>query len=94
LENLAQRLQKSYPVRVEVLVADLSQHDSLRMVEKRIADESALEMLINNAGFGGYMPFVELDPDKVEDLINEGVGRRKCFHQHIFVLLKANWRTA
>jgi short-subunit dehydrogenase len=27
-------------------------------------------MLINNAGFGGYMPFVELDPDKAEELIN------------------------
>lgn len=70
LEELAGRLQESYPVSVEVLVADLSQHDAHRMVEKRIADDSALELLINNAGFGGYMPFVELDPGKAEELIH------------------------
>jgi short-subunit dehydrogenase len=27
-------------------------------------------MLINNAGFGGYKPFSELDPDQAEELIN------------------------
>ena len=48
----------------------MSKPDSLHTVEKRIAEDSALEMLVNNAGFGGYMPFVELDPDKAEELIN------------------------
>src|SRR4030095_7862022 len=70
LEELAQRLQGSHQVNVEVLVADLSKPDSLRTVEKQIAEDSALEMLVNNAGFGGYMPFVELDPDKAEECIN------------------------
>ena len=70
LEELAQRLQKSHQASVEVLVADLSQPDSLRAVEKRIANDPALSMLVNNAGFGGYMPFVELDPDTAEGLIN------------------------
>jgi short-subunit dehydrogenase len=27
-------------------------------------------MLVNNAGFGGYKPFIELDPDTAEELIN------------------------
>ena len=70
LEALAQRLQQEHQVNVEVLAADLSKPDSLRTVEKRIAEDSALEMLVNNAGFGGYKPFVELDPDKAEELIN------------------------
>ena len=70
LEELAQRLRESHQVNVEVLVADLSKPDSLRTVEKRIAEDSALELLVNNAGFGGYMPFVELDPDRAEELIN------------------------
>jgi len=70
LEELAKRLQESHKVNVEVLTADLSKRDSLLAVEKRIAEESALEMLVNNAGFGGYMAFVELDPDKAEELIN------------------------
>ena len=70
LEELAQRLRESHQVNVEVLVADLSRPDSLRTVEKRIAEDSALEMLVNNAGFGGYMPFVELGPERAEELIN------------------------
>ena len=70
LEELAKRLQDSDKVNVEVLVADLGKSDSLHAVEKRIAEDSELELLINNAGFGGYMPFVELDPDKAEELIN------------------------
>jgi short-subunit dehydrogenase len=70
LEGLAQRLKENHQVDVEVLVADLSKPDSLRTVEKRIAEDSALEMLVNNAGFGGYMPFTELDPDKAGELIN------------------------
>lgn len=70
LDALAERLKTEYKANVEVLIADLSKTDDLRRVEKRIAEESALEMLVNNAGFGGYMPFVELDPDKAEELIN------------------------
>src|SRR5262245_16409075 len=70
LEELAQQLQERYQVNVSAFVADLSKPDSLRIVEKRIAEDSALEILVNNAGFGGYMPFVELDPDKAEELIN------------------------
>lgn len=70
LEELAKRLQNSHPVSVEVLVADLSQHDSLRTVEKRIAADPVLDLLVNNAGFGGYMSFAELDPDRAEELIH------------------------
>jgi len=69
LEALAQRLQADQHVTVEVLAADLTQPDQLRAVEKRIAGDAALELLVNNAGFGGYMPFVALDPDRAEELI-------------------------
>lgn len=70
LEALAEQLQKSHPIKVEVIVADLSQPDALRAVEKRVMEDTALDLLVNNAGFGGYMPFVTLDPDKAEELIN------------------------
>ena len=70
LEVLAGQLQASHKADIEVLVADLSQRDALHEVEKRIAGDTSLEILVNNAGFGGYMPFVELDLDKAEELIN------------------------
>ena len=69
LDALARELMAIHRVNVEVLAADLSKPDDLRGVEKRIRDGAALEMLVNNAGFGGYMPFVELAPDKAEELI-------------------------
>jgi len=70
LETRAHQLQTSHQVNVEVFVADLSQPDDLHAIEKRILESSALELLVNNAGFGGYGAFVELDPDKAEELIN------------------------
>jgi short-subunit dehydrogenase len=69
LEDLAKRLHEKYNVSVEILAADLSLSGNLRAVEQRIADDKNLELLVNNAGFGAYMPFVELDPDRAEELI-------------------------
>ncbi len=69
LEALAQRLQHTQSVTVDVIEADLTQSSELQTVEKRIAEVPALTLLVNNAGFGGYMPFVSLEPDRAEELI-------------------------
>jgi short-subunit dehydrogenase len=69
LEELAQQLRESQGAIVEVVAADLSQSNDLRTVEKRVEEDSALELVVNNAGFGAYMPFVQLDADKAEELI-------------------------
>ncbi len=69
LEALASDLKGKYGAEVEVMAADLSAADQLSAVEQRVASDSALEMLVNNAGYGGYMPFVELDPDRAEEQI-------------------------
>jgi hypothetical protein len=63
-------LQSEHHISVEVLAADLTKHTDLLMVENRIAEEANLAMLINNAGFGAYMPFTSLDPNRAEELIN------------------------
>jgi hypothetical protein len=69
LDALARRLSDAHGVQVEVIAADLVEPGELQRVEKRIAEDEALELLVNNAGFGAYMPFVALDPDRAEDLI-------------------------
>jgi len=69
LEILAQQLQASHHVDVNVLAADLSKSDDLHTAEKQIQN-SDVDLLVNNAGFGGYKPFIELDPDQAEELIN------------------------
>jgi short-subunit dehydrogenase len=69
LEALAGRLRAAHSIDVEVLAADLTNAGDLRRVEQRLAKEPPLSLLINNAGFGGYMPFVELDADRAEEQI-------------------------
>jgi uncharacterized protein len=69
LELLGRQLRESRGTDVEILVADLTQAGDLRTVERRLSEEPSLDLLVNNAGFAGYMPFVELDPDRAEELI-------------------------
>lgn len=69
LEALAQEIRDGAGIGVEVLAADLTDPAGLHAVETRIRTAGRLEMLVNNAGFSGYMPFVELDPDRAETLL-------------------------
>ncbi len=69
LEALARQLQEKQSVTVTFIGADLTQPTELEAVEKRIVQEPALTVLVNNAGFGGYMPFVSLEPNRAEELI-------------------------
>jgi short-subunit dehydrogenase len=60
-------LAKELPVEVEVLPADLAKKAQLAVVEERLrSTESPIDLLVNNAGFGTYGPFVEQDPDEEE----------------------------
>ena len=69
LEALALRLEAETGVSVEVMVVDLTVPEQLAEVEKRIADDSRVDLLVNNAGFGAYGPFAELDSAFADDLI-------------------------
>jgi uncharacterized protein len=66
LEALAERLRHSDGIAVEVVVADLTQASALYTVEKHVAGDQRLELLVNNAGFGTTGPFATLDPDREE----------------------------
>ncbi len=69
LEALAKRLRGETGAEAEPLVADLANAGALSQVEDRLAGDERLTLLINNAGFGGYRPFVELDPKIADELI-------------------------
>jgi short-subunit dehydrogenase len=69
LAALAGRLHAERGIAADVMALDLAEATSLRSIEQRISAEPRLEMLVNNAGFGAYKPFVELPPDAAEELI-------------------------
>ncbi|HVV50830.1 MAG TPA: SDR family NAD(P)-dependent oxidoreductase [Polyangia bacterium] len=69
LEALAGELAAAHQAKVEVLVADLGTETGVGAVAARAAS-APLELLVNNAGFGGYRRFVELDPKVADGLLS------------------------
>ena len=67
LEQLAGRLAE-VDARVEILVADLTDPADLARVAAR-ATQTEPALLVNNAGFSGYGPFAEIDPDVMRGVI-------------------------
>ncbi|MFP5308569.1 MAG: SDR family NAD(P)-dependent oxidoreductase [Actinomycetes bacterium] len=62
MDGLAARLGSAHGVVVEVLTADLGAPDDVDAVCARLADpDRPVDLLVNNAGFGSFGPFVELD---------------------------------
>ena len=68
LEALASKLTGRDSASVEVFAADLTDPGELRALEEKIAGDPP-DLLVNNAGFGGYAPFAQVDPDRAEELI-------------------------
>jgi uncharacterized protein len=72
LEELAERLEDTNNVSVGVIEADLSRSADVQRVCTEI-EHAQLEMLVNNAGLGRYMPFAELPPEGAHELIHLNV---------------------
>jgi hypothetical protein len=66
LNALARRLRRAYGAVVEPVAVDLGDPAELRVVEQAIAEDDALELLVNNAAFGTSGPFSELDVEREE----------------------------
>lgn len=69
LEELAQRLRDQHGVDVEVLAGDLAAEETLRVLEQRVADDPQLTLVVNNAGFGTWGRFVDLDFERELEMI-------------------------
>ncbi len=70
LEALARVLQQEHGARAEVLPADLAGADGVERVAQHIRDLPALDLLINNAGFGTRHHFTDLDLAMQLDMIH------------------------
>src|ERR1700744_5155854 len=61
LNSVADRVSKQNGVKVETLIADLTDKSSLRAVEARLKADENVSILVNNAGFGGTKSLVDSD---------------------------------
>jgi len=69
LTGHAKILEKTYPISVDIIIAELSRIDEVRTVEERIRSLDRLDMLINNAGYWEPGLFWEHSPDCLEAMI-------------------------
>ena len=72
LNDLAALLPGEFGRRIEVLRADLADADDIRSVETRLQADD-ITMLVNNAGIAVAGPTVEMDPDRLEVMIQLNV---------------------
>jgi uncharacterized protein len=72
LEKVAGELEAALGTKSEVLVADLGTPEGLAAAESRIVEGTAVDTVVNCAGFGHYGPFAELplDGERGQVLVN------------------------
>lgn len=68
LRDLAERLKREHGADVRVEITDLASPADLQRL-LAVVRELELDLLVNNAGFGAYRPFLEVEPSQVEELI-------------------------
>lgn len=73
LEALAGRLRAETGVTVDVLPADLAEHDDVARVERRLREDARIGVLVNNAGIAAPGTFADADIDVVDRLIRVNV---------------------
>lgn len=70
LQQLAQQLQEHYKIQVDVIVQDLTEPKAAKTVFDIVTKKSlTIDLLINNAGFGEYGDFAELDGERQVKMI-------------------------
>ena len=72
LDALAARLKDETGVKIEILRADLAAADDVRQVEARLQADD-ITMLVNNAGIAVAGPTVDMNPGRLEAMIQLNV---------------------
>ncbi|WP_052667133.1 SDR family NAD(P)-dependent oxidoreductase [Nitriliruptor alkaliphilus] len=74
LEALAEQWRAAHGVDVEVLPADLTDPGQLERVEDRLrTEDAAVDLLVNNAGWGSTGAFIDSTPDEATTCIELNV---------------------
>jgi hypothetical protein len=71
LEKISKRLTEKYKIKTKIISQDVSELDSAKKIKSELEKDSIqVSMLINNAGYGTYGNFIELDFDKELKMID------------------------
>src|SRR5882724_4094208 len=73
LNKVAGQIATTTGRQVEILSADLSDSADRRLVEDRLREDAAIEILVNNASFGGVTPLLQSNVETMEEMIDLNV---------------------
>lgn len=73
LNAVASQLRQETGVGIEILRADLTKRDELALVEQRLRDDTAITVLVNNAGIAVAGEFVGNDIDALDAMVQLNV---------------------
>jgi short-subunit dehydrogenase len=73
LQELAARLRGATGVAADILPADLGSHAGRALVERRLGEDGAITLLVNNAGAAVAGKVIEIAPDDAEALVELNV---------------------
>jgi len=69
MQALAEEITARYPVQIELLPADLADSADIEKVECRVKELPALNLLVNNAGFGTQGRYYRVSPEKSNAMV-------------------------
>ena len=73
LSKVADTLSTKTGRRIETLAADLTKTEDLHKIENVLKTNSAISILVNNAGFGSIKPVIESPVEEMENMIELNV---------------------
>lgn len=74
LHRVAEKIRLESGVAVEEIVADLTQKSALLPIETLIRENSAINLLVNNAGIGAVTPLLQSDIDQMQNMIDINIS--------------------
>jgi uncharacterized protein len=69
MDELAKKLESDTGRKVEILTADLTDHIDLLKVERLLRENSAITMLVNNAGLGATKPLLDSNVNDMSRIV-------------------------
>ncbi|WP_044874400.1 SDR family oxidoreductase [Pseudomonas sp. LFM046] len=73
LNELATRITRDTQRAVEVIEADLGDHEALARVEAKLKEDASITLLVNNAGVGTHTPLLDSDVQEMARMIDLNV---------------------
>ena len=67
--ELGKKISTEYGIRVQTYETDLTEEGAVKKIGEDISGKFEIDMLINNAGVGGTLPFLEATPDYIDQIV-------------------------